>query len=62
MDIELELTKAPTFQQLLELRIRATASGTVTNSSYTRSNGNYVKIKAQWDLFNPISYTWIKEG
>jgi len=25
--------------------IRATASGTVTNSSYTRSNGNYVKIK-----------------
>ena len=25
--------------------IRATASGTVTKSSYTRSNGNYVKIK-----------------
>jgi murein DD-endopeptidase MepM/ murein hydrolase activator NlpD len=25
--------------------IRATASGTVINSSYTRSNGNYVKIK-----------------
>ena len=25
--------------------IRATASGTITKSSYTRSNGNYVKIK-----------------
>ena len=25
--------------------IRATASGTVTKSSYTRSNGNYIKIK-----------------
>ena len=37
--------KGTDFAAAVGTPIRATASGTVTNSSYTRSNGNYVKIK-----------------
>ena len=37
--------KGTDFAAAVGTPIRATASGTVTKSSYTRSNGNYVKIK-----------------
>ena len=37
--------KGTDFSAPVGTAIRATASGTVTKSSYTRSNGNYVKIK-----------------
>jgi len=40
--------KGTDFAAAVGTPIRATASGTVTKSSYTRSNGNYVKIKHNW--------------